>query len=74
MAQRDYDSTVARIAGNLLSGHSFSFSGDDAEKVLADGGYQLDAWDRVWVSAAVALAREIVAETKRSQPAKESPC
>jgi hypothetical protein len=48
---RDYESTVMRIAGNLLSGRSVPMSDLDRRDVAAD---------------AVALARAIVAETNRS--------
>lgn len=54
--KRKYDATVARIAGNILSG-------------MTPTGMR-DQW--VWttdpVPWAVRLAREIVAETKRTEP------
>jgi hypothetical protein len=52
-SRRDYDSTVARIAGNILSG---SFLSEDPEhrKLLA--------------VRAVEIAREIVAEVRRAEP------
>jgi hypothetical protein len=69
MSPRDYDSTVARIAGNILSGYGFSnFKGDT--EPTADTRYELDVFDLYNVSAAVALARAIVAETKRTEHAK----
>jgi hypothetical protein len=52
---RKYDSTVARIAGNLLSGFPFDeYNSDDTIRLARE---------------AVALARAIVAETERTQPA-----
>ena len=51
--RRKYDSTVARIAGNLLSGCR----------------PQTDPWaERDAVTWAVALARGIVAEVQRTEP------
>jgi hypothetical protein len=52
--QKKYDSTVARIAGNLLSG------------VIAKDG----AWANsdLHVQAAVEAARAIVAEVQRTEP------
>ena len=56
MAQRDYDSTVARIAGNIIGGTSAHIQkGAEAAAVK-------------W---AVKLARAIVAETKRTEPKAE---
>lgn len=49
--KRTYDSTVARIAGNLLSGSG-------------RGDWTMDEAAR-W---AVALAREIIAQTVRTEP------
>lgn len=64
---RNYDSTVARIAGNLLSG------------VLTEADYQRigrgDARDDAGGSAvrgAVRVARAILAETKRQMDAASS--
>ena len=55
--QRDYDSTVARIAGNILSGH---VPGNmNKEQHFIDTAYY-----------AVKLARAIVAEVKRTEPTK----
>lgn len=56
MSKRTYDSTVARIAGNILSGMARDFydtsSGDEA---------RIAKW-------AVAAARAIVEETQRTEP------
>lgn len=62
MNQRTYDSTVARIAGNLLSG------------VWQSGMFNSTTLRHDLVVAAVAMARDIVAETKRTEPPKEGPC
>jgi len=60
MSKPKYDSTVARIAGNLLS--------SDVEDWLPGGDRRADA-----VEAAVATARAIVEETKRTQLAEPEP-
>ena len=54
---RDYDSTVARIAGNIMA----------ALVMHPDFGLNDYGTDR-----AVALARAIVAETKRTEPSEAS--
>jgi hypothetical protein len=54
MSARTYDSTVARIAGNLLSG-------------AAEEWLSTSTCERA-VRAAVVTARAIVAETKRTEP------
>lgn len=59
-SKRDYDSTVARIAGNLLSGHPKFFHLDRD---------QMPVYDGAMVAEAVSAARAIVAETRRSEPA-----
>ena len=57
MAERKYDSTVARIAGNLLSGMGRpTWDGE-----LTDNDEENARW-------AVGMARAIVAETKRTEP------
>lgn len=56
--KRKYDSTVARIAGNLLSGFPFDeVSADDTIRMIRE---------------AVAMARGIVAETERTEPPSAS--
>lgn len=52
---RNYDSTVARIAGNLLSGAAWSH--------WWNGNTRYEA-----VARAVATARDIIEETKRTEP------
>ena len=64
MAKKDYDSTVARIAGNLLSG------------VMANriAGVNAEGWiNSSEVVQAVAEARRIVAEVQRTEPREETP-
>ncbi len=51
--KRKYDSTVARIAGNILSGQDLLFGQHTREELAR---------------RAVMLARAIVAETERTQP------
>lgn len=55
MTKRKYDSTVARIAGNIASGF------------ISNGMHRIDA---NWMTAkwSVELARAIVAETERTEP------
>lgn len=67
MSKREYDSTVARIAGNLLSGSRLPDAGvvPDTD-VFANTRQQL-------ARQAVALARAIVAETKRTEVTREEP-
>lgn len=55
MATRKYDSTVARIAGNITAG------------LLSQFGYY-EQRDPYVVARAVSLARMIVAETERTEP------
>jgi hypothetical protein len=57
--KRKYDSTVARIAGNLLSGISPDYSLDRLEKIEQQ---------RVTAQWAVEMARAIVAEVERTEP------
>lgn len=58
--KRRYDGTIVRVAGNLLS--------SDAADWLVGGDRRRHA-----VAAAVATARDIVAETKRTEPVEEVP-
>lgn len=54
MPPRKYDNTVARIAGNILSGFPFhEYDSDEISSHLAH---------------AVAMARMVVAETIRTEP------
>ena len=55
MSKRKYDSTVARIAGNILSGMTRCDEADDQRAA---------AW-------AVRVARTIVAEVQRTEPVEE---
>jgi len=61
MSKVRYDSTIARIAGNILSGER------PGHRIGDDEGQQR----RVLVRWAVALAREIVAEVKRTEPQED---
>lgn len=54
---RDWEATVARMAGNIASGMRWDVSNYDLHRELA--------------SHAVALAREILAEVQRTAPAPE---
>lgn len=62
--KREYDSTVARIAGNIASGLASS-----SPEALADWALP---GDTSLAEIAVRMARQIVAETKRTEP-KEQP-
>lgn len=54
MSKRLYDSTIARIAGNIMSGYEW---------------YDLTPRERdEFAAEAVAMARAIVEETKRTEP------
>jgi len=61
---KKYDSTVARIAGNLLSG---AFDAPDYQRIGYDGEVISEGHDRV-VRGAVIIARAIVAEVQRTEP------
>ncbi len=63
MKERDYESTVMRITGTLLSGASLAYAGD--------GLYSAEEVEQDLVARAVRRARAIVAEVKRTQPAQE---
>ena len=60
--KRKYDSTVARIAGNILSGFRPDYTLDRDDKVEQQ---------RVMAQWAVAMARAIVAEVERTEPIEE---
>lgn len=57
MSEKNYESTVMRIAGNLLSGHINRYGWPQTQAARED--YAVEA---------VALARAIVAEVKRTAP------
>jgi hypothetical protein len=67
VTKRDYDSTVARIAGNILSG---TFNEADLQ-AFAPGGRRDSSQDRS-IAGAVAIARAIVAQTKRMEQLTET--
>lgn len=56
MTEKNYDSTIMRIAGNLLSGQAIE---------LTTGGYSNEALQEM-AAQAVRLARAIVAEVQSS--------
>ena len=61
-SKRDYDSTVARIAGNIFGSIT----------PVDEAGNMLKGTDAK-VRATVEVARAIVAEVKRTEPAQEAP-
>lgn len=66
MASRDYDSTVARIAGNIIGHLAMRREGDGDNTGLS----YTDVPSDVDVANAVSVARAIVAEVKRTEPQK----
>lgn len=65
--KKKYDRTVARIAGNLLSGaDSLPYVGDGVH------GESGDKRRRELARQAVALARAIVAEAERTEPKEDA--
>jgi hypothetical protein len=66
-SKREYDSTVARIAGNILSGvlNNVTLASAAKDGVRSELNYI--------VLGAVEVARLVVAETKRTEPKSESP-
>ena len=61
MPQRKYDSTVARIAGNILSGMKPDYTFDRIER---------EEQRRIMAEWAVGVARAIVAEVERTEPSR----
>lgn len=62
MSKPKYDSTVARIAGNILSARPFTpWTDMSGDVVLTDADKEAMQW-------AVLMAREIVAEVNRTEP------
>ena len=57
--KRKYDSTVARIAGNILSGMKPDYTFDRIER---------EEQRRIMAEWAVGVARAIVAEVERTEP------
>ena len=70
MAPKKYDSTVARIAGNIASG---LVSKPDPNGSGLNGVDGLSEWARSVTLLSVMLARAIVAETKRTEPEPDHP-
>lgn len=60
--KKPYDSTVARIAGNILSGEAFLEYLNRTDGMRTTMRYQ-----------AVQLARAIIAEVQRTEPEQEQP-
>ncbi len=65
MEKRKYDSTVARIAGNILSGEQMSGTFDELGR--------LSHHDTMAVTWSVKVARAIVAEVERTEPPLPEP-
>lgn len=65
---RDYDTTIARIAGNIASGLA---SKPDLNASGFNGGDGIRDWAQSVTLISVALARAIVAEVKRTEPAAD---
>jgi hypothetical protein len=65
MAERKYDTTVARIAGDLLSG---AFDASDYQRCG-----MLGSVEPMTIQGAVLVARAIVAEVLRTDPAPLAP-
>lgn len=59
MSKPDYDTTIARVAGNILSGTTLQYLVDDYEREEAK---------RLAVVFAVEMARAVIAEVKRTEP------
>ena len=71
MSKPTYDSTVARIAGNLLSGMpaNVTYTGDGFD--VRVNSFELTPHNKAAAGWAVAMAREIVAEVKRTEPQED---
>lgn len=59
MSKPDYDTTIARVAGNILSGTTLQYLVNDYEREEAK---------RLAVVFAVEMARAVIAEVKRTGP------
>ncbi len=68
MLQRKYDSTVARIAGNIASGLVAKQDYRCSEMSTAEG---VTKWAQSVVLMSVGLARAIVAEVERTEPVEK---
>ncbi len=69
MAPRKYDSTVARIAGNIMSG---VYDYAQLHK-LGQGAEPPGTNSRLAARGAVVIARAIIEEVERTEPAVDSP-
>lgn len=66
--KKSYDTTVARIAGNIASGFASKQDYRLSEHSTADG---LREWIASSAMLSVGLARAIVAEVQRTEPTEE---
>lgn len=69
MAKPDYDTTLARIAGNIASGLA---SKQDINGSGFNGPEGIAEWAKSITLISVHLARAIVAEVKRTEPKGEA--
>lgn len=65
MSQRDYDSTVARIAGNIAAG---LVARNDSRLDFRCTAPELRKFEKSIAEITVGMARAIVAEVKRTEP------
>lgn len=65
--KKKYDSTIARIAGNLLSGKALYIESSDGRI-----NHFSEAYEQAVTAAAVRRARFIVAEVERTEPEEPS--
>ena len=68
-AKRDYDSTVARMAGNIAAG--LVSKPDPRCSELAESAEEVGEWMQSIVLMSVGIARGIVNETRRTEPSPE---
>jgi hypothetical protein len=68
MSKRDYDSTVARIAGNIASGLASKHDPKGAGVFGSDG---IKEWLEAITMLSVGLARGIVEETRRTEAKRD---
>jgi hypothetical protein len=73
--RKNYDSTVMRIAGNLLSGNPFVEAGRSrtTHRLLDGNGGMLSQGDQDIIAQAVMVARAIAAEVQRTSSRATAP-
>lgn len=73
MDAKKYDNTVARMAGNLLSGNPYVEAGGrrTTHRLLDGNGGMLSQGDQDSIAQAVLVARAIVAEVQRTEERPE---